>query len=144
MNEIIETMANALADTLEHGDTFYYVDDVVAILRAAKAEGWELCRLPGKFGTPIGNRHEIRGYYACLDDIDRCQLHPDNHSEPMSYEQLIYPTTDPVIAAEPDLYHALDTLIAVVGLTPVAGNLEALQEAVDVGVDALAKARGKS
>ena len=27
---------------------------------------------------------------------DRCQLNPDNHPEPIQYEQLTYPTTDPV------------------------------------------------
>ena len=71
MNVIIETMANALADTLEHGDTFYYVDDVVAILRAAKAGGWELCKLP----EPMeGVSTYDDGWNDCLDEIERLKL----------------------------------------------------------------------
>ena len=27
---------------------------------------------------------------------DRCALHPDNHQEPIQYEQVTYPATDPV------------------------------------------------
>lgn len=48
-----------------------------------------------------------------------------------------------LIAAAPELYEALDTLSLVVGLTPIAGNKAALQEAVDVARAALKKARGE-
>ena len=42
-----------------------------------------------------------------------------------------------------ELSEALDTLTLVVGLTPVAGNKAALQEAFDVARAALKKARGE-
>ena len=40
----------------------------------------------------------------------------------------------------PELLEALDTLTAVVGLTPIAGNKAALQEAFDLARAAIAKA----
>ena len=73
MNEIIETMVAAFLESMCKNDAGAQIAMRDA-LRAAKAEGWELCRLPGKFGTPIGNRHEIRGYYACLYGIERLEL----------------------------------------------------------------------
>jgi len=50
-----------------------------------------------------------------------------------------------LIAAAPDMYEALDTLVAVVGLTAFKheGQRQALQEAVDLSVAALKKARGE-
>ncbi len=42
------------------------------------------------------------------------------------------------------LIEALDTLSLVVGLTPIAGNKEALQEAMDLARATLAKAREES
>jgi hypothetical protein len=48
-----------------------------------------------------------------------------------------------LLAAAPELYEALDTLTLVVGLTPIAGNKAALQEAFDVARAALKKARGE-
>ena len=45
-------------------------------------------------------------------------------------------------AAIPDVVEALDTLTLVVGLTPIAGNKEALQEALDQARTALAKLEG--
>lgn len=63
---------------------------------------------------------------------------------------LVYGVTDQeniananLIAAAPELYEALDTLSLVVGLTPIAGNKAALQEAVDVARAAIKKARGE-
>jgi len=63
---------------------------------------------------------------------------------------LVYGVTDQeniananLIAAAPELCEALDTLTLVVGLTPIAGNKAALQEAVDVARAALKKARGE-
>lgn len=40
-----------------------------------------------------------------------------------------------------ELLEALDTLTLVVGLTPIAGNKEALQEAMDIARAAIAKAK---
>jgi len=50
-----------------------------------------------------------------------------------------------LIAAAPDMYEALDTLVAVVGLTAFKheGQRQVLQEAVDLSVAALKKARGE-
>jgi hypothetical protein len=50
-----------------------------------------------------------------------------------------------LIAAAPDMYEALDTLVAVVGLTAFKheGQRQALQESVDLSVAALKKARGE-
>ena len=47
-----------------------------------------------------------------------------------------------LIAAAPDLLAALQTLNLVVGLTPIAGNKGALQEACDMARAAIAKAEG--
>ena len=51
-----------------------------------------------------------------------------------------------LIAAAPDLYGALTTLLLIVGLTAFKheGQREVLQEAVDHGYEALRKARGES
>jgi hypothetical protein len=46
-------------------------------------------------------------------------------------------------SAAPDLMDALDTLIHVIGLTPIAGNKQALQEAFDKACAAIAKAEGR-
>lgn len=48
-----------------------------------------------------------------------------------------------LIAAAPDLLEALDCLTAVIGLTPIKGNLEALQEAYEQARAAIAKAQGE-
>lgn len=48
-----------------------------------------------------------------------------------------------LIAAAPELLEALSCLTAVVGLTPIKGNLEALQEAYDMARAAIAKAKGE-
>jgi hypothetical protein len=48
-----------------------------------------------------------------------------------------------LIAAAPELLEALDTLTAVVGLTPIAGNKVALQEAFDLARAAIVKATGE-
>jgi hypothetical protein len=50
-----------------------------------------------------------------------------------------------LIASAPDMYEALDTLVAVVGLTAFKheGQRQVLQEAVDLSVAALKKARGE-
>ena len=48
-----------------------------------------------------------------------------------------------LIAAAPDLLEALDTLTLVIGLTPILGNKEALQEAMDSARAAIAKAEGR-
>jgi len=50
-----------------------------------------------------------------------------------------------LIAAAPDMYEALDTLVAVIGLTAFKyeGQRQVLQEAVDLSVAALKKARGE-
>lgn len=51
-----------------------------------------------------------------------------------------------LIAAAPDMYEALTTLISIVGLTAFRheSQRKVLQEAVDSGYKALAKARGES
>jgi len=51
-----------------------------------------------------------------------------------------------LVAAAPKLYEALDTLVAVVGLTAFKyeGQCAVLQEAVDIAVEVLKKARGES
>ena len=49
-----------------------------------------------------------------------------------------------LIAAAPELMEALDTLTLVVGMTPIKGNLEALQEAQDMARAAIKKATGQS
>ena len=49
-----------------------------------------------------------------------------------------------LIAAAPDLLAALDTLTLVIGLTPIAGNKEALQEAVNIARAAIAAAEGRA
>ena len=46
-----------------------------------------------------------------------------------------------LIYAAPDLLEALETLNLVVGLTPIAGNKDALQEACDIARAAIAKAK---
>lgn len=48
-----------------------------------------------------------------------------------------------LIAAAPDLLEALQTLNLVIGLTPIAGNKDALQEACDIASAAIAKAEGR-
>ena len=48
-----------------------------------------------------------------------------------------------LIAAAPDLLEALQTLNLVIGLTPIAGNKDALQEACDIARAAIAKAEGR-
>jgi hypothetical protein len=48
-----------------------------------------------------------------------------------------------LIAAAPDLLDALETLNLVIGLTPIKGNLEALQEACDHAREAIKKAKGE-
>ena len=50
-----------------------------------------------------------------------------------------------LIAAAPDMYEALDSLVAVVGLTAFnhEGQRQVLQEAVDLTVAALKKAMGE-
>ena len=48
-----------------------------------------------------------------------------------------------LIAAAPELLEALSCLTAVVGLTPIKGNLDALQEAYDMARAAIAKAKGE-
>jgi hypothetical protein len=47
-------------------------------------------------------------------------------------------------SAAPDLLEALDTLTHVIGLTPIAGNKQALQEAFDAAAAAIAKAEGRA
>jgi hypothetical protein len=49
-----------------------------------------------------------------------------------------------LIAAAPDLLEALDTLTLVIGLTPIAGNKEALQEAFNIARAAIAAAEGRA
>lgn len=44
--------------------------------------------------------------------------------------------------AAPELLEALETLNLVIGLTPIAGNKDALQEACDIARKAIAKAKG--
>ena len=48
-----------------------------------------------------------------------------------------------LMAAAPELLEALSCLTAVVGLTPIKVNLEALQEAYDMARAAIAKAKGE-
>ncbi|CAB4165999.1 hypothetical protein UFOVP835_10 [uncultured Caudovirales phage] len=48
-----------------------------------------------------------------------------------------------LFAAAPELLEALDTLTAVIGLTPIAGNKPAVQEAFDIARAAIEKARGE-
>ena len=48
-----------------------------------------------------------------------------------------------LIAAAPDLLEAVDTLTLVIGLTPILGNKQALQEALDAARAAIAKAEGR-
>ena len=50
-----------------------------------------------------------------------------------------------LITAAPDLYEALDTLVAIVGLTAFKHESQraVLQEAVNVAMDALKKSRGE-
>ena len=48
-----------------------------------------------------------------------------------------------LIAAAPELLEALQTLNLVIGLTPIAGNKDALQEACDIARAAIAKAEGR-
>lgn len=47
-----------------------------------------------------------------------------------------------LIAAAPELLEALETLNLVIGLTPIAGNKDALQDACDIAREAIAKAKG--
>ena len=47
-----------------------------------------------------------------------------------------------LIAAAPELLEALDTLTAVIGLTPIAGNKSAVQEAFDIARAVIEKTRG--
>ena len=49
-----------------------------------------------------------------------------------------------LIAAAPELLEALDGLTLVIGLTPILGNKEALQEAMNAARDAIAKAEGRA
>jgi hypothetical protein len=46
-------------------------------------------------------------------------------------------------ASHAELLEALECLTAVIGLTPIKGNLEALQEAYDMARSAIAKAKGE-
>lgn len=46
-------------------------------------------------------------------------------------------------ASHADIFEALQTLTLVIGLTPIAGNKEALQQAFGIARSAIAKAEGK-
>jgi len=62
----------------------------------------------------------------------------------LGYEGCAKEANARLIAAAPDLIEALDTLTLVVGMTPMKGNLEALQEAQDMARAAIKKATGQS
>ena len=49
-----------------------------------------------------------------------------------------------LIAAAPELLEALERLNLVIGLTPIKGNLEAVQDACDIARAAIAKAKGET
>ena len=49
-----------------------------------------------------------------------------------------------LIAAAPDLLEALEVLTLAIGLTPIAGNKDALQESFDIARAAIAKAKGEA
>ena len=81
MNEIIETMARAIASRSEHyhgvnesaqrAMAKQYMIDAIDMLRAAKAEGWELCKLPERME---GISTYDDGWNDCLDEIERLEL----------------------------------------------------------------------
>ena len=70
MNEIIGTMVAAFLESMCKNDAGAQIAMRDA-LRAAKAEGWELCKLPERME---GISTYDDGWNDCLDEIERLQL----------------------------------------------------------------------
>ena len=81
MNEIIGTMVAAFLESMCKNDAGAQIAMRDA-LRAAKAEGWELCKLPepqeysGHVPAEDGDARQYwaDGFSSCLDEIERLEL----------------------------------------------------------------------
>ena len=95
----------------------------------------------GPWHVEIGEDENDGDIYVC---------HPETECDATTIVNFEEPTDEDaanahLIAAAPDLYEALDTLVAIVGLTAFKHESQraVLQEAVNVAMDALKKSRGE-